>query len=735
MGNISRRTFLKGSLAGTAAVLVNGALGGTSALAESQPAPQTEAAPVVKGVLPWTELNPQDESYLNATTNCPAAFEPLKINSITLKNRIVKTAAGSDTMVRGQPSVSQNCIDYYGRFADGGAALVILEGSILSSVGLTPTSTAQISKEEGIAEVKKIVDRIHQGGAYAGIQMNMGFIPSNVLTDATTEDMEQLIKNFGEYSVYMKEAGFDVIELKAATIDTTTKLATRRTNKREDKYGAQTEENRMRFFVEMIAEVRKTLGPDFPILAHMNAMEENDTNLGFNDEFETIEEGQNLAKALVAAGADFIEARIATGGNEANMWGVDTAFAPYKAAGSTGFGTQFDFSRHFQGLYDGAHSGCGAFIPMIRALKQVVDVPVGTAGYIDPRTAPDMMNEALLNGDIDILFMNRPLTVDPELPNKLKEGRRDEIAPCTRCFHCHNHVPIAVAADNEKCRVNATTQFAYNEFPEGYDLTPAETPKNVIVIGGGVAGMEAARIAAERGHKVTLYEKNGYMGGMLLFANAIKGPHEHLLQLRDYLVRQQEVKGVTVVTGKEVTVDLIKEQNPDAVIVAVGGKRKSRFSGENVISIDDIASAKIGDNVVILGANAQAIDIGQYLLAQGKNVQFVHEGTADDVDKEQSPWVRMYVRAHLYAHGARAWNECTVDAVDGEGVHFTMNRSGLTKVLPCDTVIEAWDMIPNTDLMDEIAAAGFTVYAAGCDAPSNIQTSIHAGYKVSRYLN
>ena len=464
-------------------------------------------------------------------------------------------------------------------------------------------------------------------------------------------------------------------------------------------------------------------------------MEENDTNLGFNDEFETIEEGQNLAKALVAAGADMIEARIATGGNEANMWGTDTCFAPYKAAGTTGFGTQFDFSRHFQGLYDGAHSGCGAFIPMIRALKQVVDVPVGTAGYIDPRTAPDMMNEALLNGDIDILFMNRPLTVDPELPNKLKEGRLDEIAPCTRCFHCHNHVPVATAADNEKCRVNATTQFAYyNEFPEGYDLSPAKTPKNIIVIGGGVAGMEAARIAAERGHKVTLYEKNGFMGGMLLFANAIKGPHEHLLQLRDYLVRQQELKGVKVITGKEVTVDLIKEENPDAVIVAVGGKRESRFSGDNVISIDDIVSASIGDKVVILGANAQAIDIGQYLLAQGKDVQFVHEGTADDVDKEQSPWVRMYVRSHLYTHGARAWNQCTVNAVDSEGVHITMNRSGLTKDLPCDTVIEAWDMIPNTELMDEIAAAGFTVYAAGCDAPSNIQTSIHAGYKVSRYL-
>ena len=154
----------------------------------------------------------------------------------------------------------------------------------------------------------------------------------------------------------------------------------------------------------------------------------------------------------------------------------------------------------------------------------------------------------------------------------------------------------------------------------------------------------------------------------------------------------------------------------------------------NVISIDDIASAKIGDNVVILGANAQATDVAQYLLAQGKNIQIVHEGDKNDVDKEQSPWIRYFARSHMYSHGVRAWNQSTVDAIDEEGVHITMNQSGHTKVLACDTVIEAYDMIPNTELMDEIAGAGFTVYAAGCDAPSNIQTSIHAGYKVSRYL-
>ena len=750
---ITRRDFLKGTLAGTAAVVVNSALGSTAAFADEQPAAAAAASPV----LPWTELNPQDESYTKRTTDYSAIFSPIQIGNVTLKNRIIKTAAGSDTMISGEHTISQNALDYYGRFADGGAALVLLEGSIIQAVGLVPDTFGVIPYEQSLTEIRKIIDRIHQGGALAGVQLMHGFVPFDGLQqeDAfSTEDIEKIIENFGVFAGYLKEAGFDVLELKAATIDSTSKLSSRRTNMREDKYGAKTEEDRVRFLCDEVAAVRKAVGPGFPLLAHMNALEENDRSIGDNYNFQTIEEGQYMAKALQDAGADLIEARVCMSGLEANCWAPDTAFAPYKAAGTSGYGAQFDYSSHYEGLYDGAHNGCGAFIPMVRELKKVVDIPVGCAGYIDPRTAPDMINDAVANGDIDLLFMNRPLTVDPQLPNKLKEGRWDEVAPCCRCFHCHasgasvgetgvmRDDEIAVPPSPtfpmvlgvERCRVNATTQCAYNEFPEGYDLSPAANPKNVMVIGGGPAGMEAARIAAERGHKVTLYEKNGYMGGMLLFANAIKGPHEHLLDLRDYLVRQQEVKGVTVVTGTEVTVDFVKEQNPDAVIVAVGGKRESRFSGDKVVGIDDFITADVGKNVVILGANAQAVDVAQYLLAQGKHIQMVHEGPGGDVDKEQSPWVRYFVRTHIYSHGVKVWNESTVDAIDEEGVHITMNQSGHTKVLPCDTVIECYDMIPNTDLMEEIAAAGYTVYAAGCDAPKNIQSAIHAGYKVSRYL-
>ena len=735
--SLTRRNFVAGSASAAIAASV-----AASALAfadeSAEPAAGAEAEQDVpadtsttSAVPAWTQLNPQDESYDTDPTDYAAIFSPIQVGPMTLKNRIVKAAAGSDTLSRDAVEMTQNVLDYYGRIADGGTALIIVEDGVTGGFGMNPSSELRVeTPEQGIEVCRTLTDRVHEGGAYIGTQLGIGSpLDPGDANAYTVEELQTLVAQYGECCARLKEAGFDCVEIKGATTDGLNQFVTRRYNQREDEYGVQTEENRVRFFSEIIASIRAACGDDFGILTLINAVEENDVSLGDNDKFILIEESQYLAKSLVEAGADLVQIRVATNGQEANCWATDTNHCAYMAHGTTGYGTQFDYSSHFEGLVDGAHSGAGAFIPLAREIKKAVDVPVGCASYMDPRTAPDLINNAVANGDVDIVFMNRPLTVDPELPNKLQAGLRDEVAPCTRCFHCHGK-PYGEA---ETCRVNATTQFAYTEeFPEGYELTPTETPKNVMVVGGGVAGMEAARIAAQRGHTVTLYEKNGYLGGMLQFAEAIKGPHERLADLRAYLEHQQELKGVTVVTDTEVTVDAVNEAAPDAVIVAVGGSREARYP-DAAIGMDDFAGAEIGQSVVILGANLQATDLAMYLIAQGKKVQLVNEKTADAVDAEQSRWVRTYVRAHLYTHGVKAWNEATIDEVTPASVTFTM-PTGYQKTLACDTVIDCLDMVPNTALADELAAAGYEVHMAGCDAPCNIQTSIHAGYKVGRYL-
>ena len=176
-------------------------------------------------------------------------------------------------------------------------------------------------------------------------------------------------------------------------------------------------------------------------------------------------------------------------------------------------------------------------------VKQHVSIPVGGVVFMDPALAPDYFENALNDGTLDMIYLHRPVSnCDSEYANKLRENRIDEIRPCCRCLNCLGGL----------CRVNPCSNSVFTDaMPEGYEVRPADGDKNVMVIGGGPAGMEAARVAAERGYAVTLYEKNG-LGGLLDFAEMVKGKHESLGRLRNYLSHMLEVEGVNVVTGQEV---------------------------------------------------------------------------------------------------------------------------------------------------------------------------------------
>lgn len=734
MSKISRRDFLKGTAVtglGFAATTLLGACSNSSTSDTSEPGNNE----VVNQIVVTNEVNPQDESYDAYSKDVSAIFSPIQVGPLKLRNRIIKAAAGSDTTPKGSKEMSQNALDYYGMIADGGAALVILETGTLSGFGLTNGTEAS---EQGIIEGKKMSDRLHQGGALCGVQFGLGtpLSPQTQVNEYTTEEVKAIVKQCGEAAARLKAAGFDMVEMKGATTDVLNQFLSRSRNFREDEYGAQNNENRTRLFKEIIQEIRRQTGDDFGIFTLINAVEENDVNLGNSDTFITVEEAKYLAKVLEEAGADAIQIRVGTPGMEANCYAPDVQHVVYKANGLSGYGTTIDFEKHFGGVLDGSHSGVAAFMPAAAEIKKATSLPVGCAANMDVRLAPDMINKAIADGEIDLVFMNRPLVVDPELPNKLEAGKREEIAPCTKCLFCHSK---PVNGEPEKCRVNATTQYAYtDEMPEGYKVLPAEEAKNVMVIGGGPAGMEAARIAAERGHTVTLYEKSNQLGGLLPTVAAYKGNHERFSDLKDYLVHQQEVKGVQIVTDTEVTLDKVKEVNPDVVLVAVGGARESKLTGSdsvNVLSIENFNLNDIKDRVVICGADVQAIDLCSYLLAAGKKVDLINPNTAADIDMGQSIWVRKFTLPHLYAKGVRIFNEAEVKEITNDGVTIVMkNADGLEKTVPCQTVIEAWDFIPNMQLVEELTAAGFDTHAVGCDKPSNILSAIHAGNITARHI-
>ena len=515
-------------------------------------------------------------------------------------------------------------------------------------------------------------------------------------------------------------------------------------NTREDEYGGKSIENRARFVTEILEQLKAEC-PDLAVQCLIDCVEEND-NVANNPTIMTldtdvttphtkaltIEEGIAAAKLFEAAGCDSMHLRIGPLGHHVAQFAADLYFILNGVEGATGFGTQYDFTRNFQGAVVGNTSGCGAALEIAARYKKELSIPVGAVTYMDPAHAPDFFEKALEDGKLDFFLMNRPLTVDMDYVNKLREGRIDEIAPCTRCLHCHS-------GSNEMnamfcyCRVNALTQRVMREGgPATYELPAAETKKKVMVIGGGPAGMEAARIAAMRGHDVTLYEKRGALGFMLDFAAMVKGPHENLQDLKKYLIRQLEITGVTVKTGTEVTKELIESEAPDAVILAVGGKRDTlTVDGDvPVVDMERFMFDDVGDNVIVYGSNAQAFDAALWLTVHKKHVTMVTPNPADDFDIQQSQHAKRMMTTALYALGFNSFPESSIKSVKDGMATITMD-TGLDTVIPCDAIVNAADMLPDTSLLDGISVK--ETYAIGdCASPFNIALAIRGGNDAGR---
>lgn len=743
--DITRRSFIgAATAAGLGSIVALGGLTGCSPQNGKATPEEDDESTIDRNDA--SALNPQDTSYASHSGDCAALFEPLQMGSITLRNRIVKSPAGSDTWAPEGDALNDNFLDYYENFAKGGASLVFVESSISKMMAVKPLEQVAtgwlLDDMSAIPQLMApVTERIHRHDAYAGFQIGMGMLAEDttVINDMTPENLAWLQGLIVELATQLKAAGFDVVELHCAATQILKYMTVSRTNARTDQYGADTLENRTRFICETIKGIKEACGQEYPVQILMDAVEENDADLGDNDGFLTLEESIADARAFEAAGADTFYLRLSVPGRHIAQFAPDLMFSGYQCEGMTGFGTRADFSQHFGGTVNGQYSGCAMLLKAAAAFKKNLKATVSCAGYMDPRTAPDLMNDAVARGEIDYLMITRPLTVDPELPNKLKEGRRDEIAPCCRCMHCHaKGGPAQYASDGkEYCRVNAVTQRAYtDEMPEGYALPSTEQPKRIMVVGGGPAGMEAARIAAQRGHAVSLYEKKNSLGGLMSTAHVFKGDHERLGDLIDYLARQQEVSGVEVITGTEVDAETVKQVNPDAVVVAVGGARESRLEATddvNVVSVDDLVGAETGENVVICGAGAQAIDCALFLLAQGKKVQMVHEGEKEIIDKEQSMWVRAFVIPHLYGQGVKIWNNAKIGSVVNEGLSIT-TASGEEKTLACQTVLECYDMVPNRKLADELSTSFEAIAVGDCDSPFDIAQAIKAGNLAARSL-
>ena len=728
-------------LAGTAGMLAGCSPTTTSSKKGVESGGSAVAATGVEGRNPNVQI--VESEFGKAERGYDTLFSPLQIGSQTLRNRIVKSGAGSPHDTPEQSYV------FYESLAKGGTALVMVDSELMDGDGA----------EELCTEIAK---RVHDNGALIGLQhyamtnwMPGGLCSSSkavIVTDeemqvgptgmvmpidynssapkmATTDEVKEVVQEFVQKAQQAKACGFDAFELNAGCNHFLDSFLSRVYNcERTDEYGPQSLENRARIVTDIIQGVHQACGDDFIVSVLYNALEFNAFHIGDNEECLNVAEAIEFAKIFEAAGADVLHVRWAVHGNHAASFFPDRLFI--SEAGNTGYGNIINFTSGAMDDFQYRYNGAAAFMDVAAKIKQSVSIPVGTVGCMDPRLAPDEIEGALEDGKLDFVLMTRPLIADPELPQKLQDGLRDEVAPCTHCETCF------MDSDCGGCRVNPVFgRGGSATIPEGYEYSAPSGEKKVAVIGGGPAGMEAARTAALCGHKVTLYEKKGSLGGKMEFASMAKGSKELIGDYINYLTHQMDVRGVAVKLETEATADTVKDA--DVVIVATGAD----YADPDIPGFAD-SSLKVAfsdglmcenKKIVLIGNGLQTVNMAEALIRKDNQVTIVSAAPVDAIAEHMPSNIRKPTLNWLRAKGCKFFNGCDDIEVTDSGVEFTTSW-GMGMTIDADGVMSA-NETPNIGIADQLGGPSDSVILVG-DAllPSNIVRATASGHLAARYL-
>lgn len=726
--NVSRRTFLG---LGAAAALSATSLMGCAPQPTSRSDETIESDKLSETGTRSNTLNPQDPSFLEGESDYAALFDPIQLGSLTLANRLVKSSAGSYSIDAG---INDQAIGFYEGLAKGGVGMIWHED--LSFYPYTPQ------------EVKPLVDKVHEHGTPIGLQCYIDWsraatskhlvsplemdIPEFRHTAMTVDEIHGAQDEIVARAQFARECGFDAISINCSCDHCFDTFLSRFWNDREDEYGPQSFENRARIVTEIIGRIKQELGSDFMVDVLFNGIEEDVHNLGDSSLCIKPDEAMELAKLFEDAGADSLQIRSSMFGNHCAGFMPDIMH--FGEHGNTGLGTVIDYSRHAEGSVIGSRDGAAALAEVAAQVKQAVSIPVGVVGSIDPRLAPRFTNDLVAEGKVDFLVLNRTLLADPDMPNKLKEGKRDEVRPCNRCVNCFKAVADMYGIGY--CRVNPSyIRGGTEEMPEGAMPLPAESPRTIIVAGGGPAGLEAAAIAAQRGHKVTLYEEKDSLGGRLSFAQIIKGDHERLEDYRSYLEKRVRDAGVNVVTCTPVDAALINQEKPDAVIIATGGSKcESTIKGsELAYDLDDVATAEPGERVVIVGGNIISTDLAVKLTGEGHEVILMSERPEAEIGIEQASWPHCVMMPWLKAKGSKLIGGASITEVAETSVSYRADN-GLDRTVECDTVFLLEDLQAAGSWVDEIDSSIEVHLVGDSKEPSNILNAVHSAHLAARAL-
>jgi 2,4-dienoyl-CoA reductase-like NADH-dependent reductase (Old Yellow Enzyme family)/thioredoxin reductase len=609
----------------------------------------------------------------------PFLLSPIKIKSLELPNRVVMPPMGTN-LGNQDGTVSEANLAYLKRRAKAGVGLIITEITLVHPSGSVIPNQLGIYEDRFIPGLKKISDMVHAYGCKVALQLHhagreslfllqegKAIAPSAIRSlvygltprEMTIEEIQEIIAAFGAAAARAREAGFDAVEVHGAHGYLLTQFLSALSNKRNDQYGGSLS-NRSRFIIEVLQEVRKKVGPDFPISLRLSVEE------CIKDGY-TFEDIQPILPSLVKAGADLLHASLGTHGSPAGITSAPSEYQP------------------------------GFNVWRAKKLKEAVGLPVIAVGRF---TDPSLANEVIARGEADLVAFGRQHLADPDFLIKAREGHPEDIRKCIACNQgCIER--LILGEGKIRCALNPETgqEMIY---PQG----PAGIRRKVWVIGAGPSGLTAAYEAARLGHNVILYEKEKETGGQLRFAS--QAPFkDHYGVWASWLTSQCKKIGVTVNTGIEVTESMISESNPEVVILASGGEQiKPEIPGIDlpfVCNALQLLGGMVppGRNAVVIGGGLIGMETADYLCQKGTQVTLVEVLKRSPVLKITSHGYMLHTR--LKEAGCRLLFNTAVKKIEETSVTVLIDQK--EQILsPIDQVIVAVGLKANRKLKEVLQA-------------------------------
>ncbi len=633
-------------------------------------------------------------------------LSPISIGAMHLRNRIAMAPMSTD-FAQDDGSVSDRMLSYYEARARGGAGLVILEVVGVDAAYPYMPRTLGLWSDDLVPSMKRLVDALHAHGTAvipqishpgpeslctlftgeealgpsAGILNSLTGLPCR---EMTTEEIATAVRQYGETARRARDAGCDGMELHAAHgYMLLGSFLSGIRNGRTDRYGGPLEQ-RLTLLLEVVASIREHAGDDFPIILRISG----DDHVPGG---RTLEQTCRIVPLLEEAGVTAFH--VSSGVYPDASWRV------IPPSGSP--------------LCVNAAEA--------RAVKQAATVPVLAVGRInDPVLAEDL----LARGDADIAVMGRALLADPDLPLKAAEGRLDDIVPCVGCgVGC---VAAREQGGDMTCVVNPACGLE-----DECAIVPAATPLNVMICGGGPAGLEAARVAALRGHHVDLYERGHRLGGQYNLAAAAPSKTE-LSKIIGHYARQIEKAGVRVHLGTEVTPDLVRESSPDVVVVATGARptlRDGAISAHDVLSGTALAGP---ETALVIGGGMTGCDTAELLASRGLRVTIVE--MEDEIAAGMFTEARKVLLRLFEEKLVRVLTGTTVKEILPDGA-LVEREGGEEEIRAMDTVILATGTEPVNDLEEALRSVVDEVHVIGdASTPRQALDAIAEGAAIGRKI-